>query len=163
MSIEDDNFSPEKDLEQSRQSNNHFISDTIHSLSWGNLSVLVENGKGKDSLLILNSTYGHVEAGKVLALMGPSGCGKTTMLNTLAHRLASGKMNISGAIQVNGQETSASKLSRIARYVEQEDALIGSLTVKETVDFSARLALPKSILKVERLRRVHDALQSFGI
>lgn len=155
--------SAEKDLEQSRWSNNHFINDTIQSLSWQNLNVLAEDRKGKGPVPILASAYGFVEAGKVLALMGPSGCGKTTLLNALAQRLTPSKVNISGAILVNGQEITASKLSHVARYVEQEDALIGSLTVKETIEFSARLALPKSINKAERLRRVHDALQSFGI
>lgn len=28
-------------------------------------------------------------------------------------------------------------------YVEQEDALIGSMTVRETLDFAAKLSLPR--------------------
>lgn len=159
----DRSSSLEKDLEERRQTNNHFINDTVQTLSWEDLSVNVENRKTRSSLAILSSAYGRVEAGKVLALMGPSGCGKTTMLNALAHRLASGKMKVTGTVQVNGQATSASKLSHIARYVEQEDALIGSLTVRENVEFGARLALPRSITKTERMRRVQDALESFGI
>ncbi|KAJ9664695.1 hypothetical protein H2198_000041 [Neophaeococcomyces mojaviensis] len=157
------NNAAEKDLEQSRQANNHFVNDTVHSISWENLSVTVEDRRTKTPLTILSSASGHVEAGKVLALMGPSGCGKTTMLNALAHRLTSSKTKTTGTIQVNGQAASASKLSYIARYVEQEDALIGSLTVKESIYFSAQLALPSAINKAERMGRVKDALHSFGI
>ena len=149
----------EKDLESCRGHNNHFINDTIQTLSWDGLSVVVE---GKSTKTILSDAHGHIEAGKVLALIGPSGCGKTTLLNALAHRTPS-KMKVSGSILVNGEATSASKLSRVARYVEQEDPLIGSLTVRESVDFGARLALPSSIAKSERLRRVQDSLVSFGI
>lgn len=161
--VAEDNSSFEKDVEQNRETNNHFINDTIQTLSWEDLNVVVEQRKSGHPVRILSSTYGFAEAGKILALLGPSGCGKTTMLNALAHRLVSGKMKVHGTIQVNGQATNATRLSRVARYVEQEDALIGSLTVKESVEFAARLALPSSISKSERIRRIHDALQSFGI
>lgn len=38
---------------------------------------------------------------------------------------------------------STDEFQSISSYVEQEDALIGSLTVRETIDFAARLSLPK--------------------
>lgn len=152
-----------RDLEKSFEQNSHFINDTVHNISWDNLSIIVKDRKTKAPLKLLDSAFGHVEAGQVLAIMGPSGCGKTTLLNALAHRLGSSSAGIDGSIFVNGESISASRLSHIARYVEQEDALIGSLTVKETVEFAARLALPHSISKKERMLRVQDALRSFGI
>lgn len=159
----DNETMPKRDLEASACSNSYFINDTVHSLSWENLSVIIEGRKARPCATILTSTHGHIAAGQVLAMMGPSGSGKTTLLNALAHRLTAGNMNLSGTIKINEQTINAPELSRIARYVEQEDALIGSLTVRETIDFSARLALPRSISKAERLRRVRDAIQSFGI
>lgn len=78
-----------------------------------------------------------------MAIMGPSGSGKTTLLNVLAHRQASSGTTISGTISVNGMTVSTDKFQSISSYVEQEDALIGSLTVRETIDFAARLSLPK--------------------
>jgi ABC-type multidrug transport system ATPase subunit len=71
--------------------------------------------------------------------MGPSGCGKTTLLNVLAHRNFSGA-GIEGKMLVNGTEPSLAEFRRSSSYVEQDDALIGSLTVKETMNFAARLA-----------------------
>ena len=48
-------------------------------------------------------------------------------------------------------------------YVEQDDSLIGSLTVKETVDFAARLSLPSTVSKQERMARVKGLITAFGL
>ena len=74
--------------------------------------------------------------------MGPSGSGKTTLLNRLAHRQSPINFAIWGDIAVNGSPITSHDLQSISSYVEQEDALIGSLSVKETLDFAARLSLP---------------------
>lgn len=81
-----------------------------------------------------------------MALMGPSGSGKTTLLNVLAHRDPATKIEVSGGITVNGSAVSRHAFQSISSYVEQEDALIGSLTVRETLDFAARLSLPRSVM-----------------
>lgn len=78
-----------------------------------------------------------------MAIMGPSGSGKTTLLNVLAHRNASFNAEISGKVEVNGVKAAVDEFQAISSYVEQEDSLIGSLTVRETLDFAARLALPR--------------------
>jgi ABC-type multidrug transport system ATPase subunit len=77
--------------------------------------------------------------------MGPSGCGKTTLLDVLAHRDLSSGANIEGVTLVNGIKPSLSAFRELSSYVEQDDALIGSLTVKETLHFAARLAHKKYI------------------
>ena len=78
-----------------------------------------------------------------MAIMGPSGSGKTTLLNVLAHRNASFQAGISGTVEVNGVKAAVDAFQAISSYVEQEDSLIGSLTVRETLDFAARLALAR--------------------
>ena len=75
--------------------------------------------------------------------MGPSGSGKTTLLNVLAHRNPGTRLDVSGNVIVNNSTVSNTDLQSISSYVEQEDALIGSLTVRETLDFAARLSLPR--------------------
>ena len=72
--------------------------------------------------------------------MGPSGSGKTTLLNVLAHRMVARGAIISGLTLVNGVSPSLISFRQLSCYVEQEDALIGSLTVRETLNFAARLA-----------------------
>jgi len=77
--------------------------------------------------------------------MGPSVSGKTTLLNMLAHRSATLNATVSGNLLVNSQPTSLAESRNIASYVEQEDALIGSLTVydSETIEIAAHLARPR--------------------
>lgn len=73
--------------------------------------------------------------------MGPSGSGKTTLLNFLARRDNPGA-DATGIASVNGDALSLNEFRKMSTYVEQEDALIGSLTVRETMNFAARLSNP---------------------
>lgn len=81
--------------------------------------------------------------GQLCALMGPSGSGKTTLLNVLAYRDAAPGAKVDGSILVNGCRPSTSAFRDLSSLVEQEDALIGSLTVSETMRFAAHLAHKK--------------------
>jgi ABC-type multidrug transport system ATPase subunit len=154
---------PLRDLEASRTFNSHLTNDTVSSFSWRDIGVVVKDRRSKQPLSILSSSFGHIKAGQICALMGPSGSGKTTLLNVLANRVAAASAQVSGEVLVNGLQLSRGKLSKISSYVEQEDALIGSLTVRETIDFAARLSLPSSVTKNERLTRVEDLISAFGI
>ena len=84
--------------------------------------------------------FSYVEPNHMCAIMGPSGCGKTTLLDTLAGRLASNAQQ-GGDIRVNGHATQLSYGK--SAYVTQDDVLIGTLTVFETIFFSAKLRLPQ--------------------
>jgi ABC-type multidrug transport system ATPase subunit len=86
-----------------------------------------------------NDNMVDVIQGKVLALMGPSGSGKTTLLNVLAGRDSATK----GSVLVDGACVSAPDYKKLTSFVEQEDTLVGCLTVRETLDFAARLSLPR--------------------
>jgi len=95
--------------------------------------------------------------------MGPSGSGKSTLLNVLAHRTASLNASVKAAVYINGSPANPKTFRRISAYVEQEDALVGSLTVRETLNFAARLSLPKHISKTERISRIESLLTAFGL
>ena len=88
--------------------------------------------------------------GDLVALMGPSGSGKTTLLNILAKRIHLTNTDVEATVLVNGRTMSANEFQNISSYVEQEDILIGSLTVRETLGFAARLA-PVRYVSVEAL------------
>lgn len=94
--------------------------------------------------------------------MGPSGCGKTTLLNVLASR-PTGAQKVEGTVLVNGAKPSPTAFREMARFVEQEDALIGALTVRETLHFASRLASTSSLPKKERIARIDGLLDSFGL
>ena len=67
--------------------------------------------------------------------MGPSGAGKTTLLDVVPGKTAG---VVSGSV-FSASEASKPLLESVAAYVEQFDALLGVLTVKETLRYQAEL------------------------
>ncbi|KAH8684685.1 putative ABC transporter [Tricladium varicosporioides] len=139
------------------------MNNTVRDYLWQGITVTVKDRKTKDPTNILENVNGVVRAGEICALMGPSGSGKTTLLNVLAHRNAATGAKLVGRTLVNGIEASTGTFRRMTSYVEQDDALVGSLTVRETMHFAARLAHKNSLKKAERLRRINALLESFGL
>ena len=135
----------------------------IRSFGWKGVTVTVKDRQSQQPKTILSDVSGIVKAGELLALMGPSGSGKSTLLNVLAHRTASLKAQVAANIYINGSQANPKTFRRISAYVEQEDALVGSLTVRETLSFAARLSLPKSVSKLERIQRIDALLTAFGL
>ncbi|KDN36243.1 P-loop containing nucleoside triphosphate hydrolase protein [Tilletiaria anomala UBC 951] len=91
--------------------------------------------------------------------MGPSGAGKSTLLDILAGRKASTTGNI--AIDRDG---GVKEIVRVSSYVEQDDALLGVLTVRETVRFSALLSLMESgASRAEIMRTADETIESLGL
>lgn len=95
---------------------------------------------------------------RCVSVMGPSGAGKSTILDIIARRTPPSAGTVSSVvgggsfsshaavsllpafypqITVNGEE--GVDMSALASYVEQDDALLGVLTVQETIRFAARL------------------------
>lgn len=70
------------------------------------------------------------------------------------------KSTVQKELYINGTSTSLSTFRALSSYVEQEDALLGSLTVRETLSFAARLALPPS---TDRKARIEGLLRAFGL
>ena len=104
-------------------------------LSWRNLSLEDSTAKA----IILNDTNGETESGQFLSIMGPSGAGKSSLLSILSCRLRKDntKLIISGDVQIviskvhlNGGKYDLNDFSRLATYVQQDDVLFGTLTVK---------------------------------
>ncbi|CAM8894972.1 unnamed protein product [Rhodiola kirilowii] len=118
---------------------------------------VVSNGEEKD---ILNGITGSVIPGEVLALMGPSGSGKTTLLNLLGGRLDSAGQG--GSVTYNDQPYSKFLKSRIG-FVTQDDVLFPHLTVKETLTYSARLRLSKTMTREEKEKRASDVIYELGL
>jgi ABC-type multidrug transport system ATPase subunit/ABC-type multidrug transport system permease subunit len=151
------------DVELNRVETSHLVNDVVQHFAWKDLTVKVKDRQTKKPISILDNANGIVHAGELLAIMGPSGSGKTTLLNAIAHRKAAAGATTTGDIMANGQKLNLQKLRQLSSYVEQEDALIGSLTVRETMNFAAGLALPSNVSRKERLQRIDDLIASFGL
>ena len=86
---------------------------------------------------ILHPVTCSFEPGKINVIMGPSGSGKTSLLQSLAQRLdgtLASEYRPSGHILLNGAIPSSDVLRAIASFVTQDDdALMGELTVRETL------------------------------
>ena len=139
-------YESKEDLELNHVPSAHLQNEFVQSFAWKEMNVAVKDRVTKEEKFILADANGLMRGGEMLAIMGPSGSGKTTLLNTLAHRAAAAGATTQGDVLVNGQSINWQKLRHISAYVEQEDALIGSLTVRETMNFAARLALPRYLV-----------------
>ncbi|KAG2204428.1 hypothetical protein INT47_005219 [Mucor saturninus] len=110
--------------------------------------------------LLVNAS-GCVQSGQVLAIMGPSGAGKTTLLDILANRTKAGQ--VTGDVYANGKKCSREEYAQLIGYVDQEDTMIPTLTVYETILYSALLRLPRSMSEEAKKYRVMEVMQELGI
>ncbi|KAF2012827.1 ATP transporter [Aaosphaeria arxii CBS 175.79] len=153
-----------EDLEKNSFSEyTHLRNTSIKTLSWKDITVTVNDRHDGSPKEILSSISGIASGGDMVAIMGPSGSGKTTLLNVLAHREASLNANVQKSINLNGSETSLDAFRKTSAFVEQEDALIGSLTVYETLNFAARLSLPGGVSKAERMATITSLVGALGL
>eukprot|EP00210_Caulerpa_lentillifera_P009722 g9272.t1 len=130
------------------------------NLVWKNITVRVHSRSTEDGRTLLSDVSGCVRPNDLLAIMGASGSGKTTLLDTLAGRLSS-NLTRTGSILLNGHSSALSY--GVAAYVKQDDVLIGTLTVKETLLYVARLRLPKVLDGVTRQQRVDSVITELGL
>jgi ABC-type multidrug transport system ATPase subunit len=125
------------------------------SLSFRNVSYSL---KGKQ---ILSDIQGVVHPGELLAIMGASGAGKTTFLDLLARKNKRGQ--VQGEFFINGEKVADDDFRSVIGFVDQDDTLLPTLTVHETIVDSARLRLPKDMSMPAMLQRVDDVERQLGI
>jgi ABC-type multidrug transport system ATPase subunit len=110
---------------------------------------------------ILEGVRGSVSPGQVMAIMGPSGAGKTTFLDILARKNKRG--NVTGQFMVNGAKVTDEEYKEISGFVDQEDTMMATLTVYETILNSALLRLPRDMTFEAKNKRVMDVMGQLGI
>lgn len=124
-------------------------------------------GKKLPTKTILNPVTTTFQAGTLNIIMGPSGSGKTSLLNAMAQRLRSTigtRYRPSGKLTFNGALPSDSVIRSIVSYVcQDDDALLPSLTVRETLRFAAGLRLPPWMSKSEKYQRAEEVLVKMGL
>ncbi|PKI53076.1 hypothetical protein CRG98_026537 [Punica granatum] len=111
---------------------------------WNSLQNIV-SGIGKFSCLtrnearisIIDGVSGIIKPGRMTLLLGPPGCGKTTFLKVLSGILHE-PLKVTGEISYNGFKLDEFIPQKTCAYVSQYDLHIPEMTVRETLDFSAR-------------------------
>eukprot|EP00062_Callorhinchus_milii_P001563 gi/632936808/ref/XP_007896192.1/ PREDICTED: ATP-binding cassette sub-family G member 2-like [Callorhinchus milii] len=134
---------------------------TFSNISYAvNLKKTFSIKKGEEKW-ILQNVSGIMKPG-MNALLGPTGSGKTSLLDVLAHR-KNPKGIKSGQVQLNGQFVDSSSHQPSA-YVVQDDILMGTLSVRENLEFSANLRLSKKEYNAEeRQKKVNEVIQELGL
>lgn len=109
--------------------------------------------------LILKDVNCEARPGELTAIAGPSGAGKTTLLEILAGRVT--RCEVSGQVLVNHRPVDTNRFRRTSGYVTQEDTLFPSLTVRETLMYSALLRLPGG--RKMAAARVSELMKELGL
>lgn len=136
-------------------------------LSFQNLSykVNVRNKAAKSCCRPKVSQYIVKDASGVFgpginAILGPTGSGKTTLLDILADR--KNPEGLSGEVLVNGCRK-PSNFKCMIGYVIQDDVVMGMLTVRENIEFSASLRLPSGTSAERRKEIVEEIISDLGL
>ncbi|KAI1647050.1 uncharacterized protein F4817DRAFT_115222 [Daldinia loculata] len=114
------------------------------------------NGKS-----ILKDIKGIAHPGEITAIMGASGAGKTTFLDILARKNKRGQT--SGDFYVNGEKVTDTEYKSVVGFVDQEDTMLPTLTVHETILTSALLRLPRGMGRSAKEQRVYEVEKQLGI
>ncbi|EFA79741.1 ABC transporter G family protein [Heterostelium album PN500] len=148
----------EKEMNQLVQQATENMKDTLilHGgvFTWQDIKYTVPVPEG--TRLLLDNVEGWIKPGQMTALMGASGAGKTTLLDVLAKRKTIG--TIEGHSYLNGRPLEID-FERITGYVEQMDVHNPALTVRESLQFSARLRQEPSISLEEKYAYVERVLE----
>ncbi|XP_041267923.1 broad substrate specificity ATP-binding cassette transporter ABCG2 [Onychostruthus taczanowskii] len=108
---------------------------------------------------VLRDVNGIMKPG-LNAILGPTGSGKSSLLDILAAR--KDPCGLSGDILINGAPQPAN-FKCTSGYVVQDDVVMGTLTVRENLKFSAALRLPKSVKEEEKNERVNQIIKELGL
>jgi ABC-type multidrug transport system ATPase subunit/ABC-type multidrug transport system permease subunit len=106
---------------------------------------------------ILKETTLSIEPGQLVAFIGESGSGKTTLLKALAGVTTPSD----GSVTVNG-ESVETRLTDIG-YLPQDEIVHPDLTVRESLQYSAKLRLPGDTGEDEIAATVQRALDELGL
>ncbi|KAL5576927.1 hypothetical protein UlMin_018626 [Ulmus minor] len=91
----------------------------------------------RTKLTILRDVSGIIKPSRMTLLLGPPSSGKTTLLLALAGKLDP-SLKVQGQVSYNGHKLDEFEPRKTSAYISQNDVHLGDLTVKETLDYSAR-------------------------
>ncbi|XP_023771181.1 ABC transporter G family member 29 [Lactuca sativa] len=113
------------------------LGNTLRNIAESALTFLGIRLSKSTKLTILSDASGIIKPSRMTLLLGPPSSGKTTLLQALAGKLDS-SLKVEGKVTYNGHTLKEFVPQRTCAYVSQHDVHVAEMTVKETLDFSAR-------------------------
>ncbi|MBL7493195.1 ATP-binding cassette domain-containing protein, partial [Frankia sp. AgW1.1] len=115
----------------------------------------------RDGNRLLHDLTFKLPARSLLGVIGPSGAGKSTLLGALTGFRPA---NV-GTVSYAGRDlyTEYDELRRRIGYVPQDDILHTSLTVRQALDYGAKLRFPADTTSDERRRRIDEVLAELSL
>ncbi|XP_044961616.1 ABC transporter G family member 42-like [Hordeum vulgare subsp. vulgare] len=111
--------------------------NTMRNTAEGAMGLLGMRLGRQATLTILKDVSGAIRPSRMTLLLGPPSSGKTTLLLALAGKLDP-SLRCNGEVAYNGYPLDKFVPQKTAAYISQTDVHVGAMTVKETLDFSAR-------------------------
>lgn len=124
-------------------------------------SVGFEIRDGRKAKALLRDVDFASAHGRLLAVIGPSGAGKSTLMNVMT----GANRPTSGSVRFDDQDISKNYEALRTRigFVPQEDILHRTLTVRQALEFAARLRLPADTTAEERRTQIDSVLAQLGL
>lgn len=125
----------------------------------GEFAVIAENmSRHFGDLKAIDNVSLNIEKGIIYGFLGPNGCGKTTAIRMLTGLL----IPTSGKVEVLGLQLpqDAEKLRLKMGYMTQKFSLYGDLTVKENLQFIAKIF---GLSRAEQKQRIAELLSIYGL
>ncbi|MDT3440805.1 MULTISPECIES: FHA domain-containing protein [unclassified Pseudofrankia] len=115
----------------------------------------------RDGNRLLHDLTFKLPARSLLGVIGPSGAGKSTLLGALTGFRPA---NV-GTVRYAGRDlyTEYDELRRRIGYVPQDDILHTSLTVRQALEYGAKLRFPADTTSEERRRRIDEVLAELSL
>ncbi|XP_060793656.1 broad substrate specificity ATP-binding cassette transporter ABCG2 isoform X2 [Neoarius graeffei] len=129
----------------------------IHYTVSSRTGILCKQKKIKKNILI--DLNGIMKPG-MNAILGATGSGKSSFLDVLAAR--KDPKGLTGEVLIDGAPQPPN-FKCLSGYVVQDDVVMGTLTVRENLRFSAALRLPMSISQKEKEEKVSRLLDELGL
>jgi len=135
----------------------------------GNVDLLVR-GVGREvagaagwegKVRILDRATFHIRPRELICIIGASGSGKSTLLNILSGRIAPSD----GMVLLNGVDLHANfeALKQDIAFIPQQDVLHEQLTLRQALEYAARLRLPPDMSAAQRHAAVATAAENVDL
>ncbi|CAL5375852.1 unnamed protein product [Camellia sinensis] len=113
------------------------LANSVRNIAELALSLLGIRLAERTKLTILKDASGIIKPSRMTLLLGPPSSGKTTLLLALAGKLDQ-SLKVRGEVTYNGNKLNEFVPQKTSAYISQNDVHLREMTVKETLDFSAR-------------------------